>query len=305
MKSQNLTGVMEFQLVGLSDDSELQLLFFGLFLIIYVVTVLGNLLIILAVSSASHHQTSMYFFLSNLSLADIGFSNTTIPKMLVNIQTHSKSITYVGCFTQVSFFFLFGCLDSLLLSVMAICQPLHYPIIMSPCMCGLLILISFSISVLDSLVHCLMVSQLTFCIDIVIRNFFCDPPQLLKISCDYISTYNILIYVIGAIFGGVPVSGIHYSYIRIISSIVRVPLISGKYKAFPTCGSHLLLVSVFYGTAFGAYFSSIVSHNPGKVMVASVMYTMVTPMLNPFVYSLRNRDLKKALWRVFSKTFIC
>jgi olfactory receptor len=147
-----------------------------------------------------------------------------------------------------------------------------------------------------------MVSQLTFCTDTVIHNFFCDPPQLLKVSCNYISTNNILIYVIGAIFGGVPVSGILYSYIRNISSIVRVPSISGKYKAFSICGSHLSLVCVFYGTVFGAYFSSVVSHDPGNVMVASVMYTMVTPMLNPFVYSLRNRDLKRALWRVFSKT---
>jgi olfactory receptor len=146
-----------------------------------------------------------------------------------------------------------------------------------------------------------MVSQLTFCTDVEIPNFFCDRPQFLKISCDYISTNNIVIYLIGAIFGGVPVSGILYSYIRIISSVLSVPSISWKYKAFSTCGSHLSLVCVFYGTALGAYFSLVVSHAPGKVMVASVMYTMVTPVLNPFVYSLRNRDIKKALWSVFSR----
>jgi olfactory receptor len=166
MKPQNLTGILEYQLLGLSINPELHPLFFGLFLTMYVVTVFGNLLIILAVRSDSHLHNPMYFFLSNLSLADIGFSSTTIPKMLVNIQTHNKSITYLGCLNQVTFFVLFGCLDSLLLSVMsydqlvAICYPLNYPVIMNPCLCGLLILVSLSFSLLDSQLHCMMISHL-------------------------------------------------------------------------------------------------------------------------------------------------
>uniref|UniRef100_A0A8P0P8K4 Olfactory receptor n=2 Tax=Canis lupus familiaris TaxID=9615 RepID=A0A8P0P8K4_CANLF len=301
MEPQNLTSVSEFLLLGLSDDPELQPLLFGLLLTMYLVTVLGNLLIILAVSSDSHLHTPMYFFLSNLSLADIGFSTTTVPKMLVNIQTHSKYITYAGCLTQMSFYFLFGCLDNLLLAVMAydrfvaICHPLNYPIIMNPRLCGLLVLLSFFSSLLESQIHCLMVSQLTFCTDVEIHHFFCDAPQLLHLACSYTSINTILIYFIGAIFGGIPLSGILCSYSRIASSILRVPTTGGKYKAFSTCGSHLSVVCLFYGTGLGVYLGSSISPSPGKDAVASVVYTVVIPMLNPFIYSLRNRDIKRAL----------
>ncbi|XP_057565755.1 olfactory receptor 7E24-like [Hippopotamus amphibius kiboko] len=307
MEAQNLTHVSEFLLMGLSDDPGLQPLLFGLFLSMYLVAVLGNMLIILAVISDSHLHTPMYFFLSSLSLADIGFITTIVPKMLVNIQTHSKSITYVGCLTQLSFFFLFGCSDNLLLAVMAydrlvaICYPLHYLVIMKPRLCGLLVLVSFFSSFLDSQIHCLMVSQLTFCTNVEIPHFFCDPPQLLHLACSDTSIDNIIIYFSGAIFGGIPVSGILYSYIRIVSSILRVPSTGGKYKVFSTCGSHLSVVCLFYGTGLGVYLSSAVSPSPRKGAVASVMYTMVTPMSNPFIYSLRNKDIKSALWRIISR----
>ncbi|XP_042105820.1 olfactory receptor 7E178-like [Ovis aries] len=304
MEKKNLTGVSEFLLLGLSDDPDLQPLLFGLFLSMYLVTVLGNLLIILAVSSDFHLHTPMYFFLSNLSLTDVNFSTTTIPKMLVNLQTHSKSITYAGCLTQLIFFSLFAFLESLLLTVMAydrlvaICHPLHYLVIMNPRFCGLLVLVSFSISLLTSLLHYLMVSQLTFCATVEVPHFFCDPPQLFTLSCSDTFINNILIYLIGAILGGVPLSGILYSYTRIISSILRVSSSGGKYKAFSTCGSHLSVVCLFYGTGLGVYLSSAVSSSHRKSAVASVMYTVVTPMLNPFIYSLRNKDIKSALWRI-------
>uniref|UniRef100_A0A452RNS8 Olfactory receptor n=1 Tax=Ursus americanus TaxID=9643 RepID=A0A452RNS8_URSAM len=300
----NLTAISEFFLTGLSDDPELQPILFGLFLSMYLVTVLGNLLIILAVSSDPHLRTPMYFFLANLSLADIGFSTTTIPKMLVNIQTHSKSISYAGCITQVSFFFLFGCLDNLLLAVMAydrfvaICHPLNYPVMMNPCFCGLLVLVSFFSSLLESQIHCLMVSQLTFCTNVEIHHFFCDAPQLFHLASSDTSIDTILMYFIGAVFGGIPLSGILCSYTRIVSSILRVPSTDGKYKAFSTCGSHLSVVCLFYGTGLGVYLSSSISPSPRK---ASVMYTVVTPMLNPFIYSLRNRDMKRALRRLFRR----
>ncbi|XP_045630319.1 olfactory receptor 18-like [Ursus americanus] len=308
MEPQNLTAISEFFLTGLSDDPELQPILFGLFLSMYLVTVLGNLLIILAVSSDPHLRTPMYFFLANLSLADIGFSTTTIPKMLVNIQTHSKSISYAGCITQVSFFFLFGCLDNLLLAVMAydrfvaICHPLNYPVMMNPCFCGLLVLVSFFSSLLESQIHCLMVSQLTFCTNVEIHHFFCDAPQLFHLACSDTSIDTILMYFIGAVFGGIPLSGILCSYTRIVSSILRVPSTDGKYKAFSTCGSHLSVVCLFYGTGLGVYLSSSISPSPRKGAVASVMYTVVTPMLNPFIYSLRNRDIKRALWGMIRRT---
>ena len=224
MELQNLTSFSEFLLLGLSDDLNLQSFIYGLFLFMYMVTMLGNLLVILAISSDPHLHTPMYFFLSHLSLADIGFSTTTVPKMLMNIQAHSKSITYAGCLTQISFFFLFGCLDSLLLAVMAydrlvaICHPLHYLVIMNPRLCGLLVLVSFSISLLTSLLHYLMVSQLTFCAKVEVPHFFCDPPQLFNLSCSDTFINNILIYFIGAIFGGFSFTGILFSYTLIVSS---------------------------------------------------------------------------------------
>ncbi|XDB52580.1 hypothetical protein AB1E18_006119 [Capra hircus] len=307
MEPQNLTGVSEFLLLGLSDDPELQLLLFGLFLSMYLVTILGNLLLILAVISDSHLHIPMCIFFSNLSLTDVSFSTTTIPKMLVNLHTHSKSITYVGCLAQVTFFSLFVCLESLLLTVMAydrlvaICHPLHYLVIMNPRFCGLLVLVSFSISLLTSLLHYLMVSQLTFCAEVEIPHFFCDLSQLPNLACSHPSTNNILIYFIGTIFGGIPLSGILYSYTQIVSSILRISSLSGRYKAFSTCGSHLVVVCLFYGTGLGVYLSSASSSSPRKGAVASVMYTLVTPMLNPFIYSLRNKDVKSALWRIISR----
>ncbi|XP_008703721.1 putative gustatory receptor clone PTE01 [Ursus maritimus] len=308
IEQQNLTSVSEFFLTGLSDDPELQPLLFGLFLSMYLVTVLGNLLIILAVSCDSHLHTPMYFFLSNLSLADIGFTSTTIPKMIVGIQTQSRAISYVGCLTQMSFFMLFGCLDSLLLAVMAydrfvaICHPLHYMVIMNPRFCGLLVLASVFISLLVSQMHNSIVLQLTYFKDVEISHFFCDPSQLLNLACSDTSTNNIVMYFVGAISGFLPISGIFFSYYKIVSSILRVPSAGGKYKAFSTCGSHLSVVCLFYGTGLGVYLSSAVSRSPRKGAVASVVYTVVTPMLNPFIYSLRNRDIKRAMRRLFSNT---
>uniref|UniRef100_A0A8C6D3L8 G-protein coupled receptors family 1 profile domain-containing protein n=1 Tax=Moschus moschiferus TaxID=68415 RepID=A0A8C6D3L8_MOSMO len=299
MEPQNLTGVSEFLLLGLSDDPELQLLLFGLFLSMYLVTILGNLLILLAVISDSHLHSPMYFFLSNLSLTDVSFSTITIPKMLVNLQTHSKSITYAGCLAQLTFFSLFVCLESLLLIVMAydrlvaICHPLHYLVIMNPSFCGLLVLVSFSISLLTSLIHYLVMSQLTFCAEVEIPHFFCDLSQLLNLPCSDTSTNNILIYFIGTIFGVIPLSGILYSYTQIMSSIMRISSLGGRYKAFSTCGSHLVVVCLFYGTGLGVYLSSATSSSSRKGAVASVMYAVVTPMLNPFIYSLRNKDIKR------------
>ncbi|KAM7140653.1 olfactory receptor 7E178-like [Molossus nigricans] len=306
-KPQNQTSYSEFLLLGLSEDPEMQCLLFGMFLSMYLVIMLGNLLIILAVVSDSHLHTPMYFFLCNLSLADISISTTTVPKMLVNLQTSSKSITYAGCLTQVTFFSLFACLDSLLLAVMAydrlvaICQPLHYLVIMNPRTCCLLVLLSFFFCLLDSQLHYLMVSQLSFCADVEIPHFFCDPSQIINLACSDTSTNNILIYFDGAFFGGVPLSGILFSYYKIVSSILRVPSPGSKYKAFSTCGSHLSVVCLFYGTGLGVYLSSAVSSSLRKDAVASVMYTVVTPMLNPIIYSLRNRDIKSALWRMIGR----
>ncbi|XP_015331390.1 putative gustatory receptor clone PTE01 [Marmota marmota marmota] len=305
----NLTCVSEFQLMGLSNDPYLQSVLFGLFLSMYLVTVLGNLLIILAVSSDSHLHTPMYFFLSNLSLADIGFISIRVPKMLVNIQTHSRAISYMGCLTQMSLFAIFVHMDDMLLTVMAydrfvaICHPLHYSVIMSPRLCGFLVLVSFLVSLFGSQLHNLIALQITCFKGVEMKNFYCDPSHVLSLSCSVSSTNNIFMYFVGAIFGFFPISGIFFSYYKIVSSILNIPSRGGKYKAFSTCGSHLSIVFLFYGTGLGVYLGTAVSHSSRKGAVASVIYTAVTPMLKPFIYSLRNRDINNTTKRLCNSIF--
>ncbi|XP_006877616.1 PREDICTED: olfactory receptor 7D4-like [Chrysochloris asiatica] len=310
MEADNHTKVSEFLLLkeGLSEDPELQPVFYGLFLSMYLVTVFGNLLIILAISSDPYLHTPMYFFLSNLSFIDICFITTTVPKMLVNIQTQSKDISYIACLTQVYFFMIFAGLDNFLLTVMAydrfvaICHPLHYTFIMNPRFCGLLVLMSWIIIFSVSLFHILLMMRLKFCIGTKIPHFFCELAQMIKVACSDALLNNIFLYMATALLAVFPVTGIFFSYSQIVSSLMRMSSAGGKYKAFSTCGSHLSVVSLFYGTALGVYLSSTVTHSSQRTSIASVMYTVVTPMLNPFIYSLRNKDVKGALRRLLCST---
>ncbi|KAM9685353.1 olfactory receptor 7D4-like [Trichechus inunguis] len=307
MEPGNQTSILEFFLLGFSQNPGHQTILFGMFLSMFVVTVLGNLLIILAIISDSHLHTPMYFFLFNLSLADIGFTFTTIPKMLVNIQTQNKSITYSGCITQMYFFMVFGGMDTLLLTVMAydrfvaICHPLHYLVIMNLRLCGLLVLVSCFISLMYSLMQSLLVLRLSFCTNWTTQLFYCELAQALTIACSNTLVNHILLYTVTGLLGIFPFSGIIFSYTRIVSSILRIPSTDAKYKAFSTCGSHLSVVSLFYGTGLGVYLSPGASPSSWNGMVASVMYTVVTPMLNPFIYSLRNKDIKRALQRLLRR----
>ncbi|KAM4857012.1 olfactory receptor 7G2-like [Urocitellus parryii] len=302
METTNHTAVSEFLLLGLTEDPALQPLIFSLFLCMYLVTILGNLLIILAVSSDPHLHTPMYCFLCSLSFNDICLSTSTVPKMLVNLQTQDQSITYPGCLCQMFFVLVFAYLENFLLAVMAydryvaVCHPLRYTVIMLPHFCVLLVLVSMSISTVDALLHTLMVLRLSFCTEALeIPHFFCELAQVIKLACSDTSVDNVLIYVATCLFGGIPLSGIIFSYVHIVSSVLRMPSAEGKHKAFSTCGSHLCVVSLFYGTGAGLYMSSAFTDSPRNSSVASVMYTVVPQMLNPFIYSLRNRDLKEAL----------
>ncbi|XP_028716723.1 olfactory receptor 7G2-like [Peromyscus leucopus] len=307
MKSVNQTVISEFILLGLTDDTELQLIIFSIFLLMYLVTVLGNLLIILATTSDSHLHTPMYFFLSGLSFNDIVLVTCTIPKMLVNIETQDQSITYAGCLTQVCFVLLSVGMENCLLAAMAydryvaICHPLRYRIIMNPCLCILMVIFSVMGSMINALVNCLMVLHLSFCTELVIPHFFCELTQITKLACSNTLIDNILIYISSCIFGGVPLSGIILSYSQIASTVLRMSSSEGRYKAFSTCGSHLSVVSLFYGTGFGVYISSTVTESSRKTAVASVLYSVVPQMMNPFIYSLRNRDMKEALKRLISR----
>ncbi|MBZ3874228.1 Olfactory receptor 7A17 [Sciurus carolinensis] len=305
MEQGNKTKVSEFLLLGFSEDPELQPLIFGLFLSMYLVTVLGNLLIILASISDSHLHMPMYFFLSNLSFVDICFTSTSISKMLVNIQTQSKAITYTGCITQMCFFLFFIELDNFLLTVMAydryvaICHPLHYTAIMNSQLCGLLVLVSWILSLLHALLESLMVLQLSFCTNLEIPHFFCELNQVVQLACSDTFLNDMVMYIASVLLGGGPIAGILYSYSRIVFSIHKISSTQGKYKAFSACASHLSVVSLFYCTGLGVYLSSGVTHSSHSSATASVMYTVVTPMLNPFIYSLRNNDVKRALRMFF------
>ncbi|XP_055964607.1 olfactory receptor-like protein OLF4 [Sorex fumeus] len=305
MKLENDSHTAEFLLLEFSEDIERQSLIFVLFLFMYLVAVLGNLLIILVTISDPHLHTPMYFFLSNLSLVDIALVTTTVPRMLVNMQTQSKVITYKECLTQMYFVMLYGMLDVFLLTVMAydrfvvICHPLHYTVIMNPRLCGLLVLGSLVLSVLHSFLENIMALQLAFCGDVEILHISCELKQLIQLACSDTLPNNVVMYFSAVLVGGGPLAGILYSYYKIISSICGISSTQGKYKAFSTCVSHLSVVSLYYCTDLVVYLSSAAARGSRLSSVATVMYNVVTPTLNPFIYSLRNEDIKRTLETFF------
>ncbi|XP_028017189.2 olfactory receptor 1J4-like [Eptesicus fuscus] len=299
MRPENQNSVSQFLLLGLPIPPGQQGMFFTLFLGMYLTTVLGNLLIILLIRLDSRLHTPMYFFLSHLAFSDISLSSVTVPKMLTNMQTQEQSISYVGCITQLYIFILFVGLDNFILAVMAydryiaICQPLHYTTIMREGLCVLLVAGSWILSCGNALLHTLLVGQLSSCADNTITHYFCELAALMKLSCSDTSLNEMVIFTEGGMIFFLPFSSILCSYIRIATIILRVPSTKRLSKAFSSCGSHLSVVFLYYGTATGVYFFS--SSWGSKDIIASVMYTVVTPMLNPFIYSLRNRDIKQAL----------
>ena len=273
----------------------------------YLVTIFGNLPIILAIITDSHLHTPMYFFLCNLSLVDIFLCSTTIPKMLVNLWTQSKAIPFSGCLAQMYAFHVFGTMDSFLLAMMAIdwfvaiVHPLRYLAIMSPRVCGLLVVGSWLITNLQSIVHTSLMAQLTFCAGSEIPHFFCDLMPLLKLSCSDIHTNELVIFAFGIIMGISPLTCILLSYICIFWAVFKIPSAQGKWKAFSTCSSHLTVVTLFYGTIFAVYLQPASPTSSQKDKVAALMCGVVIPMLNPFIYSLRNKNMKAALRKLVSK----
>ncbi|XP_043833601.1 olfactory receptor 1361-like [Dromiciops gliroides] len=300
----NQTRVLDFLLLGLSDQSEQQQFLFRLFLVMYCIGTLGNLLTILAICFDSHLHTPMYFFLSNLSFLDLCFTSTTVPKMLVNYLLGSHTISYPECLTQMYFFVAFGCSDSILLSAMAydrylaVCHPLHYGTVMTSRLCALLVALPWVFGHLISMVHTISMAQLSFCTNNKIPHFFCDISALIKLSCSDAHVNEILVLLLGGPVIFISFICIVVSYTPIVSAVWKVPSAHGKWKAFSTCGSHLSVVTLFYGTIIGVYFNPTSTHTDQKDMIATVMYTVVSPTLNPFIYSLRNNDLKGALGKL-------
>ncbi|XP_008562622.1 PREDICTED: olfactory receptor 1J4-like, partial [Galeopterus variegatus] len=259
MRHENQSSVSQFLLLGLPIRPEQQGVFFALFLGMYLTTVLGNLLIILLIRLDSRLHTPMYFFLSHLALTDVSFSSVTVPKMLINMHTQDQSIPYAGCVTQMYFFIFFGCIDNLLLGVMAydryvaICHPLHYTTIMQENLCISLVAGSWLFSCSSAMSHTLSLAQLSFCADNTVSHFFCDLAALLKLSCSDTSINELVIFTVGALGIIIPLIGILISYVRIGVSILRVPSTKGICKALSTCGSHLSVVFLFYGTIMVLY----------------------------------------------------
>ncbi|XP_057576571.1 olfactory receptor 1361-like [Hippopotamus amphibius kiboko] len=302
----NQTSISDFLLLGFSQHPEQQPLLFVLFLAGYLVTVLGNLLIVLAIGSDPHLHTPMYFFLANLSFVDTCFSCTIVPKVLVNLHTQHYTISHTGCLVQMYFFMALALLDDFLLAVMAydrymaICLPLHYSTVMCPQRCLLLVTASWLCSHLLAFSLSLLMSHFSFCASHSIPHFFCDVPPLLKLACSDTHIFQVTMLTEAVLSGMIPLTCVLVSYAHIIHTVLRIPSAGGKHKVFSTCGSHLTVVTLFYGTLFLVYFRPSSSYSADTGMVMSVIYTMVTAMMNPFIYSLRNRDMKGALWRFFS-----
>lgn len=307
MSACNDTNEPEFTLVGLTDSKEIQLVLSVLFLLIYMLTVLGNIGMILIIHLDVQLHTPMYFFLTHLSFLDLSYSTVITPKTLQNTLTSIKNISFMGCFTQLYFFVLLAASECFILSSMAydryvaICNPLHYPVIMSPRRSYILITVSYIVGAIDSSATVFWLSTLDFCNSTVIHHFFCDTFPILALSCS--DTYNAeaTIFVLAGSTLLLSLITISASYVSILSTILKINSSSGKHKAFSTCASHLIGVTVFYGTMIFTYLKPSTSYSLGKDQVASVFYTIVIPMLNPLIYSLRNKEVKSAVVRVMKK----
>ncbi|XP_007527800.2 olfactory receptor 2D3-like [Erinaceus europaeus] len=307
MGEENQSSVTEFVFLGLSQDPQTQVLLFCLFLTIYLLTLLGNLLIIVLIHTDPRLHTPMYFFLRNLSFADLCFSTTTVPQVMVHFLVKKKVISFAGCSTQIFVLLLLGCTECALLAVMsydryvAVCKPLHYSTIMTHWVCVQLALGSWVSGVLVSLVDTTFTLRLPYQGNNVINHFFCEPPALLKLaSADTYST-EMTIFAMGVVILLAPVSLILVTYGRIISTVMQMQSGEGRLKVFSTCGSHLVVVVLFYGSGIFAYMRPNSKIMSGKDKMISVFYSLVTPMLNPVIYSLRNKDVKGALRKMIAK----
>ncbi|XP_027715727.1 olfactory receptor 8K1-like isoform X2 [Vombatus ursinus] len=294
----------EFILMGVTDRPELQAPLFGVFLLIYLGTVVGNLGMIILTKIDSHLQTPMYFFLRHLAITDLGYSTVIAPKMLVNFVAEKNTISYNWCATQLASFEVFIISELFILSAMAydryvaICKPLLYTVIMSDRVCLVLVAIPYLYSIFVALLVTFEIFILSFCRSNVIRHFYCDSLPLLSIVCSDTSEIEFIILLFSALNLLSSLLIVLVSYMFILVTILRMNSAEGRSKAFTTCGSHLTVVVVFYGTLLFMYLQPKSSHSFETDKMASVFYTLVIPILNPLIYSLRNKEVKGALKRV-------
>ncbi|KAM5129970.1 olfactory receptor-like protein OLF1 [Mantella aurantiaca] len=301
MEQYNRTCMSSFILLGLSSIPYLQVIYFLIFLIIYGVTLSGNVLLIVLVRIDSQLHTPMYFFLTNLSFIDICFSSTIVPKILVNTLSQDKSISFLGCASQMYFSLALGATECFILAVMAydryvaICNPLRYQIIMHKRLCVFLATLSWVLSFLNAVIHAVFTFQLPYCKSKLVNHFFCEMPPLFRLSCRDTLFNEVAVYISGGIIALCSFVLTLISYFHIISTILMIRSNKGRSKVFSTCGSHLTVVSLYYGTIAFMYLRPRSSYSPDRDRAISMLYTVVTPMLNPIIYSIRNKDVKGTL----------
>ncbi|KFQ45740.1 Olfactory receptor 1052, partial [Nestor notabilis] len=299
----NHTSAAEFILKGLSDQAEMKAALFVLLLLIYALTLLGNAGIIVAIRSHPRLHTSMYFFLGSLSIVDICFSSVTAPKTLVNFLSERKTISFAGCMGQAFFYIVFVTTECFLLAVMAydryvaICNPLLYSSVMTQRLCMVLVLGCYIGGVLNAIIQMTFIIRLPFCSSNVINHFFCDVPPLLTLSCASTYISEMILFSLAGVIELSTISAILVSYIFIFFAILKIRSAEGRQKAFSTCVSHLTVVIMLYGTTIFMYLRPSSSYSLNTDKVVSVFYTVVIPMLNPLIYSLRNKEMKDALMR--------
>ncbi|XP_075421226.1 olfactory receptor 5V1-like [Ascaphus truei] len=307
MERDNVTSVQTFILLGFSHLPHLRLFLVSVFSLLYIFTLLGNGLIIILIKTDHRLHTPMYFFLANLSLMDLLYPSVTVPKMIWDLVFREGVISFHGCIAQLFFFITFASNECLFLSVMAfdrylaICKPLHYGTIMSHRMCLKLTGGAWVTGFLYSVIHTVLTNSMLFCGPNLINHFFCDIPPLFQLACSDITFNMMCVFVSVFVMGVCNFSITLSSYTGIVTIILRIKSREGRMKAVSTCASHLMVVSMYYGTLLITYFRPMSSYSQSRDRTAAVIYTTVTPVLNPVIYSLRNKDVKRALKKILWK----
>ncbi|KAM5224019.1 olfactory receptor 5AS1 [Hipposideros larvatus] len=306
----NYTMPTEFLLVGFTDCLPLRVTLFLVFLIVYTLTVVGNMGLIILVNINSSLQTPMYYFLGNLSFLDISYSTAITPKMLVNFLKSRKTISLYGCALQMFFFACFADAECLVLAAMAydryaaICNPLLYPTLMSRRVCVCFIVLAYFSGSMTSMVHVCLTFRLPFCGSNLVNHFFCDIPPLLALSCADTHINELLLFALCGFIQTSTFMVIFISYFHILITVLNIKSSGGRSKTFSTCASHLIAVTLFYGTLLFMYLRPTTSYSLNADKVVALFYTVVFPMFNPIIYSFRNKDVKNALKKLLEKSWI-
>ncbi|XP_063289872.1 olfactory receptor 5AR1-like [Pelobates fuscus] len=296
--SENESSLTEFTVQGFSDSPQLQFPLFITFLFVYLTIVFSNLIILASIVSYSHLHTPMYIFLCNLSVIDISYTSTILPKLLVILLTQCKSISFLECFIQVYFFMCFACTEVLLLAAMAydryvaICHPLHYSILMSPKQCARIVLSVWVMGLFDPVLHAILIANFSYCRSHQIDHFFCDITPLLKLTCSNTFTIELCTYINGVLLLISAFLLTLVSYVFIITAILNIQSAVGRHKTFSTCASHMTCVIIFYGTMICLYMRPTSTYSPQDKFFA-LLYIILIPMLNPLIYTLKNKDFTK------------